>query len=85
MPLFRNPRRDGHCCKSIIPAALPGAAKQVDVRIGDRVIALRAPRAEADAPVRKIPLTTAQQTGHDMVVEDQAQIWTRKTFRCART
>jgi hypothetical protein len=64
---FRNPKRDSTLFLQFDnPAAARGAATQVEIRIGDQVIATE-PVVSTNAPVRKIPLTAAQLGTGDMV------------------
>jgi hypothetical protein len=64
---FRNPKRDSTLFLQLDnPSQGPGAATQVEVRIGDQVIAT-VPVVPNDAPVRKLPLTAAQLGSGDMV------------------
>ena len=64
---FRNPRRDSTLFLQLDnPSTSPGTAKQVELRIGDQVIAT-VPVLSTDAPVRKIPLMAAQLGSGDMV------------------
>jgi hypothetical protein len=64
---FRNPKRDSTLFLQLDnPGRAPGAATQVEIRIGDQVIATE-PVVATNAPVRKIPLTAAQLGTGDMV------------------
>jgi hypothetical protein len=64
---FRNPKRDSTLFLQLDnPGHAPGAATQVEIRIGDQVIATE-PVVPTNAPVRKIPLTAAQLGTGDMV------------------
>jgi hypothetical protein len=64
---FRNPRRDSILFLQLDnPGNAPGAATQVELRIGDQVIAT-VPVVPDNAPVRKIPVTAAQLGAGDMV------------------
>lgn len=64
---FRNPKRDSTLFLQLDnPGRSPGAATQVEVRIGDHVIAT-VPVVADDAPVRKLALSTAQLGSGDMV------------------
>jgi hypothetical protein len=64
---FRNPRRDSILFLQLDnPSAAPGAATQVEIRLGDQAIAT-VPVVPDDAPVHKIPLTAVQLGAGDMV------------------
>jgi hypothetical protein len=64
---FRNPKRDSTLFLHLDnPGSAPGAARHIEVRIGDQQIAT-VPVVPNDAPVHKIPLTTAQLGSGDMV------------------
>jgi hypothetical protein len=64
---FRNPKRDSTLFLQLDnPSTSPGAATQVEVRIGDQVIAT-VPVVPNDAPVRKLALTSALLGSGDMV------------------
>jgi hypothetical protein len=64
---FRNPKRDATLILQVDnPAVAPGAASEVDVRLGDQSLTVM-PVGAADAPIRKIPLTAAQLGDADMV------------------
>lgn len=74
---FRNPKRDSTLLLQLDnPGNAPGAATQVEIRIGDQVIAT-VPVVPNDALVRKIPLTTAQLGSGDMV---EVRLVADKTF-----
>jgi len=74
---FRNPKRDATLFLQLDnPGAAPGAATQVEIRIGDQAIAT-VPVVPNDAPVRKIPLTGAQLGSGDMV---EVRLLVDKTF-----
>ena len=65
---FRNPKRDSTLFLQLDnPGRAPGAATQVEVRIGDQPIATVPVVVGTDAPVRKIALTAAQLGTGDMV------------------
>ena len=64
---FRNPKRDSTLFLQLDnPGKAPGAATQVEVRIGDQVIAT-VPVVPDDSPVRKFALSAAQLGSGDMV------------------
>jgi hypothetical protein len=64
---FRNPKRDSTLFLQLDnPGDAPSAATQVELRIGDQVIAT-VPVDPNNAPVRKIPVTAAQLGTGDMV------------------
>ncbi len=64
---FRNPKRDSTLYLQLDnPGQAPGAAKQVEIRIGDQVLATESVVA-SNAPVRKIALTAAQLGTGEMV------------------
>ena len=64
---FRNPKRDSTLFLHLDnPGQSAGAARQVEVRIGDQLIAT-VPVVPNDAPVHKIPLTVVQLGTGDMV------------------
>jgi hypothetical protein len=64
---FRNPKRDSTLILQLDnPSRAAGAASEVEVRVGDQVIATL-PVSADDAPVRKLPLTTAQLGSGDMI------------------
>ena len=64
---FRNPKRDATLFLQLDnPGEAPGAATQVEVRIGDQVIAT-VPAGRSDATVLKIALSAAQLGTGDMV------------------
>jgi hypothetical protein len=75
---FRNPKRDATLFLQLDNpgAASPDAATQVEIRIGDQLIATE-PVVASDAPVRKIPLTAAQLGSGDMV---EVRLVADKTF-----
>jgi len=64
---FRNPKRDSTLILQMDnPSESPGAATEVDVRLGDQSLGVL-PVGPGDIPVRKLPLTAAQLGGGDMV------------------
>jgi hypothetical protein len=64
---FRNPKRDSTLFLHLDnPGTAPGAARNVEVRIGDQLIAT-VPVVPNDAPVHKLPLAVAQLGSGDMV------------------
>jgi hypothetical protein len=64
---FRNPKRDSTLFLQVDnPGVAPGAARQIEIRIGDQVIATT-PVDAKEAPVHKIPLSVAQLGSGDMV------------------
>jgi hypothetical protein len=64
---FRNPKRNATLILQVDnPAQAPGAASEVDVRLGDQSLAV-IPVGASDAPVRKISLSTSQMGGGDLV------------------
>jgi hypothetical protein len=64
---FRNPKRDSTLYLQFDnPGTGAGAATQVEVRIGDQVIATE-PVVPTNAPVRKIAVTAAQLGTAEMV------------------
>ena len=64
---FRNPKRDATFIVQMDnPAQSPGAASEVELRIGEQSLGT-VPVGSGDAPVRKFPLTAAQLGTGDMV------------------
>ncbi|HUE90381.1 MAG TPA: hypothetical protein VMO26_30215 [Vicinamibacterales bacterium] len=64
---FRNPKRDATFILQMDnPGVAPGAASEVDIRLGDRSLAV-VPVGPGDAPVHKIPLSAADLGTADMV------------------
>ncbi|MGQ0735493.1 MAG: hypothetical protein ACT4QD_17795 [Acidobacteriota bacterium] len=64
---FRNPRKDSTLILQIDnPSRAPGAASEVDVRLGDQSLGVL-PVEAADAPVRRLPLSLARMGDTDMV------------------
>ena len=65
---FRNPKRDATLILQVDnPAQSAAAASEVDVRLGDRSLAVL-PLGPGDAPVHKIPLSAADLGSAEMVV-----------------
>jgi hypothetical protein len=74
---FRNPKRDATFILQMDnPARAAGAASEVEVRLGDEVIAT-VPVVADDAPVRKFPLSAAQLGTGDMV---EVKLIANRTF-----
>jgi hypothetical protein len=64
---FRNPKQDATFILQVDnPAAASGAASEVDIRLGDRSLAVL-PVGPGDAPVHKIPLSAADLGASDLV------------------
>jgi hypothetical protein len=64
---FRNPKRDATLFLQIDnPVAQTGGARQLDVRLGEQVLA-SVPVSATESPVHKIPLTAAALGAIDMV------------------
>jgi hypothetical protein len=64
---FRNPKQDATLILQLDnPAQAPSAASEVDIRLGDRSLAVM-PVGSGDAPVHKIPLSAADLGTADMV------------------
>jgi hypothetical protein len=64
---FRNPKRDSTFILQMDnPSRAPGAANEVEIRIGDQSLGT-VPVSADEAPVRKFPLTAAQLGTSDMV------------------
>jgi hypothetical protein len=74
---FRNPRRDSTFILQMDnPSRAPGAASEVEVRIGDQLLGTVPVNAE-DAPVRKFALSAAQLGSGDMV---EVRLVANRTF-----
>jgi hypothetical protein len=64
---FRNPKQDATFILQVDnPATASGAASEVDIRLGDRSLAVL-PVGPGDAPVHKIPLSAADLGSSDLV------------------
>jgi hypothetical protein len=74
---FRNPRRDSTFILQMDnPSRAPGAASEVEVRIGDQLLGTVPVNAD-DAPVRKFALSAAQLGSGDMV---EVRLVANRTF-----
>jgi hypothetical protein len=74
---FRNPKRDSTLILQIDnPAQAPGAATEVDVRLGEQSLAT-IPVNATEAPVRKINVTAAQMGDADLV---EVKLIANRTF-----
>ena len=74
---FRNPKRDATLILQLDnPAQAPGAASEVDIRLGDRSVVVL-PLTSGDAPVHKISLPAADLGTADLV---EIQLVVNRTF-----
>lgn len=74
---FRNPKRDSTLFLEMDnPSRVPGAATDVEVRVGDQTVAT-VPVTPDESPVRKLTLSAAQLGGTDMV---EVRLIANRTF-----